>query len=80
MVRVFFFASLKDLVGSDWIQLELIGERTVAQIFNECITRFPELATHRASTRAAVNEAYADWDTVVHDGDEIAFFPPVSGG
>jgi molybdopterin synthase sulfur carrier subunit len=40
-------------------------------------TRDAELAVN---TLAAVNMEYVDWDHSVTDGDEVAFFPPVTGG
>ncbi|MBC8139959.1 MAG: MoaD/ThiS family protein, partial [Armatimonadetes bacterium] len=40
-------------------------------------SRFAGLLT---KTRVAVRETFADADTVLHDGDEIAFLPPMSGG
>ena len=40
--------------------------------------RYPALAAHKLLT--AVNEEYADPDTILNDGDEIAIFTAVSGG
>jgi molybdopterin converting factor small subunit len=44
------------------------------------LERFPALTQHRKSFLLAINKSYAASDTVVHDGDEIAVIPPVSGG
>jgi sulfur-carrier protein len=41
---------------------------------------YAEAFKDRAFLRAAINQDYADWDAVVKAGDEIAIFPPVTGG
>jgi molybdopterin synthase catalytic subunit len=44
------------------------------------VQRWPALASRRRSTVLAVNREFARGDTVIHDGDEVALLPPVSGG
>lgn len=46
------------------------------------LNALPELACLKAfpNLRVAVNQAWADWDTPLREGDEVAFLPPVSGG
>ena len=80
MVKVLFFAALKDLIGSSELTLELSSQRTASEIFDELESRYPGLEGYRSSLLLAVNQEYASWDRVLGPGDEIAFFPPVSGG
>ncbi len=80
MVKVFFFAALKDLTGSSELTLELPSQRTASEIFDELESRYPGLERYRSSLLLAVNQEYSSWDRVLGPGDEIAFFPPVSGG
>ncbi|MEK6986901.1 MAG: MoaD/ThiS family protein [Candidatus Thermoplasmatota archaeon] len=42
--------------------------------------KYPRLAGHRETMLLAVNHSFAPPDEVLHDGDEIALMPPVSGG
>jgi molybdopterin converting factor small subunit len=44
------------------------------------VQRWPALASRRRSTVLAVNREFARGETVIHDGDEVALLPPVSGG
>jgi molybdopterin converting factor subunit 1 len=79
-IRVLFFASIADLTGSSELELEPAGFRDVASIFERVAREFPGMASRRSAILYAVNSEFARPDTQVRDGDEVAFFPPVSGG
>lgn len=80
MVTIRLFATLRDLTGDSEIQLELDQPARVEDLFARLAARTPGLEAYRGSLLIAVNEEYGRWDTMVSDGDELAFFPPVSGG
>ena len=79
-VRLLFFASLKDIVGSRELSLDVPGNSTVGDILSTLESRYPRLAAYRQIVLTAVNEEYVAKDAPVADGDEVAIFPPVSGG
>ncbi len=79
-VRVLFFASLADAVGLREVCLDSAACPDVGSVFAELAQMFPQLTPFRNSTLFALNSEYARDDAPVHDGDEVAFFPPVSGG
>jgi molybdopterin synthase sulfur carrier subunit len=53
---------------------------TIGAVWRELAGEFPALAGYERSISTALNADYARMDAEVHDGDEIAFLPPVSGG
>ena len=53
---------------------------TAGQVFGRLVKQFPGLERYRAALLVAVNQEYSDWNQEISAGDEIAFFPPVSGG
>ncbi|MEQ1763026.1 MAG: MoaD/ThiS family protein [Pyrinomonadaceae bacterium] len=76
--KVLFFGATADAVGSRELEFS-IDETTTANFLIVLLSQqHPALATHRLLV--AVNEEYADADTVLTDGDEIAIFTAVSGG
>ncbi len=80
-VTVLFFATLRDLAGARNLTLELAGEAcTVGELRRTLVERFPGISENLAAALAAVNEEFAFDGDPVQDGDEVAFFPPVSGG
>jgi molybdopterin synthase sulfur carrier subunit len=79
-IRVLFFASLAEVTGIREAELDASACSDVASVFDRYAREFPELEAHRASLLCAINSDFARSDSRVHDGDEIAFFPPVSGG
>lgn len=79
-VRVRLFASLRDVAGRGEARLELPAGATAEAAWLALVTGHPALAPRRASLAVAVNRAYAGFDTVLQDADELAFIPPVSGG
>jgi MoaE-MoaD fusion protein len=79
-VRVLFFGRLKEIVGRAEDKAELSEGARVEDLFAQYGNQFPELASFRASVAAAVNQEYAEWSAPLHNNDEVAFLPPVSGG
>ncbi len=75
-VTVRFFASLREQVGSGDLLLDVADTTTVVQVWHQAVGDKPL----PANTLMAVNMEYAGEETPVHDGDEVAFFPPVTGG
>jgi molybdopterin converting factor subunit 1 len=81
MVRVLLFASLREIIGQGEIELASSPEvRTAGDLFDLLCRRQPALEAYRTRVRVAVNETYGSFDSPVADGDEVALFPPVSGG
>jgi molybdopterin synthase catalytic subunit len=78
-VTVRTFAILREL-AADRVALELRSGGTVEEAWALMVERHPALAPHRPFARAAHNGAYAGWDVVLAEDDEVAFLPPVSGG
>lgn len=73
-IQVKFFASLREKIGIADIDIE--SAETAGDAWNRA-TNNAELPTNLL---VAVNLDYAQLNTAVHDGDEVAFFPPVTGG
>jgi sulfur-carrier protein len=79
-IRVLFFASLSDIVGTREVRLEAGDFTDMDSIYNRFVRDFPTLESFRASALFALNSEFARPNSLVRDGDEVAFFPPVSGG
>lgn len=76
-----FFAGAHDAVGQPSLTAEIGPEvRTIRDLTAWLVGRYPALAHQADRLLAARNLKYTSPDTPVADGDEIAFFPPVSGG
>ena len=75
-IRVRYFARLRDELGrcEDWLSAE--EAMTVEQVWRRLC---PDTALP-PNALSAINMEYASLDQVVRDGDEVAFFPPVTGG
>lgn len=75
-----FFASHRERVGRDRIELDLPAEARVSTMIDAVIERYPALEATLARARFAVNREYATGDDLLREGDEVAFIPPVAGG
>ena len=83
MINVILFASLREELGTESVCLESSGVRSVRDVIEK-------LATHEGAgwqgllsgenILIAVNQEMTDREAGVADGDEVAFFPPVTGG
>jgi molybdopterin synthase sulfur carrier subunit len=80
-VRVLYFASLKEALGLASETLELpAGVATVCGLRDWLAANGRGRLASAKNLRCAVNQEMADGVTPVRDGDEVAFFPPVTGG
>ena len=78
-ITVKLFAHYRDLIGTREVTIPSRSGLTVAGGFGETLGDRANGA-FRKSAIFAVNEAYVSAETVVNDGDRVAFIPPVSGG
>lgn len=79
-VRLLFFGVLKDLVGSSERAIEVASGTTAGQILESLCRSHETLSNRRSSILIARNREFTTPDTIVAEGDEVAFLPPVSGG
>jgi len=79
-VNVLLFAAAKDLAGTSAAKLNLSEDASVEEVRAALVDAFPRLEHLAASLLIAVNSQYAVNSQRVTDNDEIACFPPVSGG
>ncbi|HEY0098885.1 MAG TPA: molybdopterin converting factor subunit 1 [Pyrinomonadaceae bacterium] len=79
-VRLLYFGAAREEVGREEEQLEVTSPATSASVLAEVLNAHPALRRFGRSLLVAVNEEYAGASARVEAGDEVAIFPPVSGG
>lgn len=80
-VQILYFASLKESLGKSSESLELPpGVATVGSLRDWLVANGRDALATAKNLRCAVNQDMAALDAPVKEGDEIAFFPPVTGG
>lgn len=75
-----YFAALREAAGDVGDMVEAPRGATVADLRALIVGQRPALAPLLERCTAAVNRVYATDQTVLGDGDELAFLPPVGGG
>ena len=75
-IKVRYFASLKESVGRPEDDLTITDLLTVNEVWH----RANPGKSLPGNSLAAVNMEYVEFDHIVKDNDEVAFFPPVTGG
>src|SRR6185369_2649330 len=79
-IRVLFFGAARDVVDANPLDLSLEAPATVGSAFQSLVEKFSPLERFGRSLLFAVNQEYATPETVLKENDELAVFPPVSGG
>ncbi|MEB7772969.1 molybdopterin converting factor subunit 1 [Kurthia gibsonii] len=77
MISILFFAQLQESMGQAQMEVPLEG-KTVAEVKAWLEKEYPLLSLGQVMT--AVNEEFARDQTIVNEGDQVAFIPPISGG
>ena len=82
MINILFFARLREVVGRGSIQYQPSLDKlsTVKTVLEEIKIQFKQLNDEKNISAALNQELLSDWNMPVKDGDEIAFFPPITGG
>lgn len=82
MINVLFFARLREQLSTDRLQIEARENLTAEHIRQQLASKDDLWAKIMAadSLLVAVNQEVTDWSQQIKDGDEVAFFPPVTGG
>lgn len=81
MLKILFFAQTRELIGVE--QLELKAEFATAEAVREHLAAQGgkwALALAKGKLLVAINQTLSPLESAVKSGDEIAFFPPVTGG
>jgi len=79
-VRVFYMGMLRDIAGCGHEVVSLADGSRLSDLYAELERRFPKLQEFRNSLALALNQEYAAAAAELHDNDEVALIPPVSGG
>ncbi|HKV59578.1 MAG TPA: molybdopterin converting factor subunit 1 [Ktedonobacteraceae bacterium] len=79
-IRIRYFASLREITEKSEETLTLPDGVTVAALRETLLARYPRLQVVMERAVCAVNHRYVSLETILHEGDEVVFIPPVGGG
>lgn len=80
-VKILYFAGLKEKLGMPAENIDLPADvTTVGALRDWLVSQGREALATAKNLRCAINQDMAKLDATIKDGDEIAFFPPVTGG
>jgi molybdopterin converting factor small subunit len=79
-IRVLLFARLREMAGREIIELEMEPGGTIGDVWDRLRRSVPALSDFLHPPLSARNQEHVRPGEPVGEGDEIAFFPPVSGG
>jgi|TARA_B100000401_G_scaffold428091_1_gene360318 MoaD family protein len=81
-MKIKYFAWIKDITKKDYELIEKDFPRNINELKKNLNTMYPDLEKHIMSDilRFAINKEYVSENSEIKSTDEIAIFPPVSGG
>jgi molybdopterin synthase sulfur carrier subunit len=82
MIQVLFLAQLREQLGAAEMQVEADSVVSIATLKQYLVVNHPEWEVFLSNSKllVAVNHQYVKTDVTITSGDEVAFFPPVTGG
>ena len=79
-VTIKLFAAYQEAYGVPELELRFAPPTSVEDVLNSLLEAKPELEQWRNLTRFGINLQFVEPNTLIKDGDEVVFIPPVSGG
>ena len=79
-IRLLYFAVLRDIAGRSDDVVELPEGTSTGDVWQRLRDQHAALRDYIQPPMIALNESYVSVDEPLHDGDELAFIPPVAGG
>ena len=79
-IDVTLFATLKEMESKKQINIEISEPATVARLLAEVSNQYPQIKNSSGNILVSINQEFASRDQIIVIGDEVAMFPPVSGG
>jgi len=82
MLKILYFASLREAIGVSSETITLNEAQTISALVEQLYKRHPHAkqALLDPALRVAINQQLADFTALLNEGDEVALFPPVTGG
>ncbi|WP_043318994.1 molybdopterin converting factor subunit 1 [Microbulbifer sp. HZ11] len=82
MIKVLFFASLREQLEREAVEVDATGLTDITQLRNRLAEQGAvwQSALGNDQLQVALNQQLSSMDAIIRDGDEVAFFPPVTGG
>jgi molybdopterin converting factor subunit 1 len=79
-VKICLFAQLRDVLGFPEIEIDLPDHISIKDCLDILVQTYPILSPYINSSIVAVNQEFTNRDHLLLKGDNLALFPPVSGG
>jgi len=82
MIKILFFAQLREALGQQQIDFVCNEKISLADLRIKIVNQYPqwEKELTKKNLLMAINKEFAQLESAVNPGDEVAFFPPVTGG
>lgn len=82
MITILFFAQLREQLETEKLKVDVISSMSIAALRDYLIEKNPQWITFLSNGNLlfSVNQTLVKASHIVNDGDEVAFFPPVTGG
>ena len=81
MIKVLFFAKLREELNINELGIEFKSDiASIGDLYNSLLKDYPQIDNIKNIKSAVNQELVKNWDFTLKDGDEVAFFPPITGG